>query len=210
MANISAKTGRMVRLAVFIAIIFLLEVTNLGFIKTPALELTIMQIPVLVGAITLGPASGALLGGVFGLTSFYQCFGKSEVGATLLGINPFYTFIVCMVPRILMGWLCGLIFRSLYHIDKTKVLSFAVASLSGALLNTVFFMSALMLLFGRTDFIMGLREGRNVLSFIVWLVGIQGLIEALVCFFIGTAISKALYGLMNPTPPQRQQLTEGP
>jgi len=203
MANISAKTSRMVRLAVLTAIILLLEVTNLGYIKTPGLELTIMQVPVLVGAITLGPTSGAILGGVFGLTSFYQCFGKSFFGATLLGINPIATFIVCMVPRILMGWFCGLIFKSLYHQDKTKMLSFAAASLSGALLNTIFFMAALMLLFGRTEFIMGLRGGRNVLSFVVAFVGTQGLIEALICFFIGTAISKALYGFMNPVPRKR-------
>jgi len=188
---------------VLTAIILLLEVTNLGYIKTPGLELTIMQVPVLVGAITLGPTSGAILGGVFGLTSFYQCFGKSFFGATLLGINPIATFIVCMVPRILMGWFCGLIFKSLYHQDKTKMLSFAAASLSGALLNTIFFMAALMLLFGRTEFIMGLRGGRNVLSFVVAFVGTQGLIEALICFFIGTAISKALYGFMNPVPRKR-------
>jgi hypothetical protein len=47
---------------------------------------------------------------------------------------------------------------------------------------------------------MGLRAGRNILAFVVAFVGTQGLVEALICFFIGTAISKALYGFMNPIP----------
>ena len=49
-----------------------------------------------------------------------------------------------------MGLLCGWIFRGLARIDKTKIVSYVVAGLSGALLNTIFFMSSLILLFGRT------------------------------------------------------------
>ena len=37
-----------------------------------------------------------------------------------------------------MGWLAGLIFKALYKVDKTRLVSFAVASLSGAVLNTIF------------------------------------------------------------------------
>ena len=73
---------------------------------------------------------------------------------TLLSINPFYTGIVCIIPRVLMGLLCGWIFRGLARIDKTKIVSYVVAGLSGALLNTIFFMSSLILLFGRTDYIL--------------------------------------------------------
>lgn len=189
-------TGRMVQLAVLTAIIILLEITGLGMIKTPSgLELTIMHVPVIVGAIILGPAAGAILGGVFGLISFIECLiGKSAFGAILLGINPFYAFIVCIPTRILMGWLCGLIFKALQKPEKTrKIVSFAVAGLSGALLNTIFFMTALMLLFGRTDFIMGMRGDMNIISFLVAFIALQGVIEAVVAFLTGTVISRALY-----------------
>ncbi|MDD4715962.1 MAG: ECF transporter S component [Oscillospiraceae bacterium] len=185
-------TGYMVRLAVLIAVILLLEFTGLGYIKVNILELTILQIPVLVGAIVLGPGAGAILGGVFGATSFFECLGKSAFGVALFAINPFYTFFVCMIPRILMGWLCGLIFRGLYRVDKTRILSYGIASLAGAVLNTVFFMASLMLLFGRSDFIQSLMKGMSVIPFVLGMVGVQGLVEAVVCFLAGTAISKAL------------------
>lgn len=198
MANISHKTNKLIRLAVLVAIMIILEVTNIGYIKTPwGLELTIMQLPVLVGAIVLGPTSGAILGGVFGLTSFLQCVtGKSQFGATLLGINPFYAFIVCFVTRLLMGWLCGLIFAALNKIDKTKLVSFAVASLSGALLNTLFFMSALIFFFGNADIIVNMRGGMELFSFLAAFIGVQGVVEAVVCFLAGTVISKALHHYM--------------
>jgi len=193
--NISSKTGQIVRIGVLTAVLILLEITNLGFIKTPTgLELTIMQIPVLVGAIVMGPVPGAFLGGVFGLTSFFECFGKSFFGAALLSINPIYTFILCFVPRVLMGWCCGLIFRFLEKHVKNKMLPYAAASLAGALLNTVFFMSALILLFGRTEYIMGFRGDMPVIPFILAFVGVQGLIEAIICFLCGSAIS---YGVMR-------------
>lgn len=190
------------QLSVLVAIMLLLEATGLGYIKTAGIEFTIMMVPVIVGAVILGPGSGAILGGMFGLTSFWEALSaKSVFGATILGINPFYAILVCMVPRILMGWLCGLIFRAMFKALKENVLSFAVASLSGALLNTVFFMTLLLLLFGNTDYIMGFRGEANIITFVFLFVGIQGLVEMLVCFFIGTAICKAVYHFMRSRPP---------
>ena len=52
----------LVQLSVLIAIMLLLELTGLGMIKTAGLEITIMLVPVIVGAIVMGPAAGALLG----------------------------------------------------------------------------------------------------------------------------------------------------
>ena len=193
--NNSKSTQKLVRLALLTAILIVMEVTNIGYIKTPTgLEMTIMPVPVIIGAILEGPAAGAILGGVFGLTSFIQCFGKSAFGAVLLGINPFYTFIVCFVTRVLMGLCCGLIFKALNK-DGKGVVSFSIASLSGAFLNTLFFMTALILLFGKTDFIMGFRGSMGVIKFVIMFVGTQGLIEAIVCFIVGAALSKALWKL---------------
>lgn len=191
----NSRTLKMVQLALFTAIILLMAFTPIGYIKTPGLEITLLVVPVAVGAIILGPTSGAILGGVFGLTSFIQCFGASPFGAALLGISPVGTFIVCMVPRILMGWMTGLIFIGLKKWDKTRSISHVVANLAGPLLNTVFFMTTLILFFYNTEFIQGIAAGygtTNIFAFSAAFVTINGLIEAGVCFVLGTAISKAL------------------
>ena len=185
----------LVQLSVLIAIMLLLELTGLGMIKTAGLEITIMLVPVIVGAIVMGPAAGALLGGVFGLISFWECFGKSAFGVVLMGINPFLTFLVCVPTRILAGWICGLVFQALRKVDKTRLLSFGAAGLSGALCNTLFFMTTLCLCFYNTDFIQGFVQAMgsaNAFLFVIAFVGVNGLVEAIVCFFTGAVIAKAV------------------
>jgi uncharacterized membrane protein len=189
------RTLKMVQLGLFTAIILLMAFTPLGYIKTAGLEITLLVVPVAVGAIVLGPTAGAILGGIFGLTSFAQCFGASPFGAMLLGINPVGTFILCVLARVLMGWLTGLIFIGVRKWKYTRTISHAIASLVGPILNTIFFMAILLIFFYQTDFIQGIAGTlgtKNVFAFVLAFVGFNGLIETIICFVLGTAVSKAL------------------
>lgn len=199
----------LVQMAVLIAIMLVLELTGLGMIRIGPLEMTILQFPVIVGAITMGPAAGTGLGLIFGLISFWECFGKSAFGSALLGINPLFTFLVCVPTRTLMGYLCGLIYRLMHKLfvsnRKKKsqaliILPYLTASLSGALLNTVFFMSTLLCLFGSTEYIASFMEmagTQNFILFACWFVGLQGLVEALLCAFLGTVVSRAVNAVLK-------------
>lgn len=194
------STKQMVEMALLTAIIILLAFTPLGYIKTLGLEITLIVVPVTVGAVTLGPAAGAVLGGVFGITSFIQCFGMSPLGVELLAINPIFTCIVCIVPRLLMGWLTGLVYQGLKKVRAAKNVAVVLANLTGPVLNTVLFMGTLVLLFYRTEYIQGIVEARgvsNALAFVVVFVGINGVVEALACFVAGSAISKALQAALK-------------
>lgn len=178
--------------AVLAAIIIVMAFTPLGYLHTLGLEITFMMIPVVVGSIIIGPAAGAVLGCVFGITSFLQCFGMSTFGGTILAINPFFTLIVCIPTRTLSGWIPGLIYRGLHKVTANKLIPSAAASLFGALLNTLFFMSTLMLLFGRTEYIRSLMGEMSVIPFVLAFVGLQGLIEAIITFIVGGVLSAAL------------------
>jgi uncharacterized membrane protein len=192
----NVRTLKMVQLALFTAIILLLAFTPVGYIKLPTgLSITLVGIPVIVGAITLGPSGGAILGAVFGLTSFAQAFGMEPFGTMLFSINPIGTFITCLIPRILMGWLTGLIFQGLRKTDKTKLLSYVVTSLAGSLLNTVLFMTSLMIFFYNTDLIQDIAVGfniTNVFALVIAMVGINAVAEIIVGGILGTAIAKPI------------------
>lgn len=190
------------QLGVLTAILLIFEFTGIGMIKIGPVEMTIMMIPIIIGAISLGPAAGGILGGVFGLLSFYECFGKSVFGVLLFGINPWATAFMCIVPRILAGFLTGLIFSGLKKIDRTKLISFGIAGLSGALLNTLLFMGSLgIFFFGDPAFISAMQEWQmpteNFFALCVVLVGVNGVVEALVCFITGSAIAKAVVKFIN-------------
>lgn len=194
------STKQFVEMALLTAIIVLLAFTPIGYIRTLGLEITLIVVPVTVGAVTLGPAAGAVLGAVFGITSFIQCFGMSPFGAVLLGINPFSTFIVCVVSRVLMGWLTGLIYQGLQKVKPVRKISVVIANLCGPLLNTFFFMGTLIGLFYQTEYIQGLAESMgasNALAFVVAFVGVNGVVEAAVCFIVGSAVSKALLTVLR-------------
>lgn len=184
------KLVRLVLTALLTALIIVMAFTPLGYLKSGAIEITFIPVPIVIGAVLLGPAGGAFLGAVFGITSFIQCFGMSQFGALLLGINPFLTFLVCVPTRILMGWLTGLIYHGLRKTKIPSAASVTIASLCCPLLNTTFFMGTLVTLFASTmreSFGMG-----KVLPFIFAFVGVNGVVEASVCFVVGTAISMAL------------------
>ncbi len=193
------STKTMGRLALLSAIVILMSFTPLGYLRlTPGLEITLIPIPVTVGAILMGPKAGAFLGAVFGLTSFAQCFGFSPFGAVLLSINPVYTFILTFIPRILMGYLTGWSFALYSRLFPSRTIACGAASLTGPVLNTIFFMTFLIAFFGRTEFIMEFRGAASILGFVVAFVGINGVVEAAVCLIAGTAITRALLSRFYP------------
>lgn len=164
-------------------------------LKTLGLEITFTMIPVAIGAILYGPSGGAVLGAVFGAVSFLQCLGYSHFGAALLAINPVFTFIVCVPTRILAGLLAGLIYKALNAGCKSNIPALLTASLAAPLLNTVFFMSSLVLFFYRTDYIQGFVSAMgavNPIMFILLFVGINGLVEIICGFAVAFPAAKAI------------------
>ncbi len=108
------KTYELVLMALFTAIIVIMAFTPLGYIPLVVINATIIHIPVILGALFLGPKKGAFLGFVFGLTSFINntfnpvtasAFVFSPVIAyDVVGLSGIFKSIyICFVPRILVG-----------------------------------------------------------------------------------------------------------
>lgn len=189
----STKTIKMAQMAILIAVVLIMAFTPLGYLKTAGLEISLITIPVAIGAMVIGPGAGAVLGGVFGVTSFYQCFGMSAFGAVLLGINPVFTFLVCVPTRILEGYLAGVLFKVFIKADKTNTVCYFAGGFMTAFLNTVFFMGTLILFFWNTEFIQSLNTaGANAFMFVVAFVGINGVVEWIATTIVGGIVGKAV------------------
>ncbi len=197
-----SKTKALVILGLLTALLMLFSFTPIGTILIGPLSITLNDIPIAIAAIALGPVGGLIVGSVFGILSFLQCFGigvLSGMGATLVGINPFFAFVQRFVPRALDGLLVGLIHKALEKSIGGSASSF-IAGFCSAFFNTVFFMSALVLLFGNTDYVQGLIAGKGqdytfggVVAFICLFVGINAVVEMLTCTVISGAVGTALY-----------------
>ena len=176
--------------AILTALIVLMAFTPIGYLQLGVVKMTFIMVPVAVGAITLGEKSGAFLGLVFGITSFMLCFGLDLFGTTLFGINPVYTFIMCIVPRVLMGYLCGVVYKLIAR--KKKKFALVFASFLAPVLNTTFFMSLLLLFFGKSDYIMGIRNGAELLPFLVAFVGLNGVMEIVTTTVIAPPVASVV------------------
>lgn len=182
------KLRQMVQLAVLTAILLVLAFTPIGYLKLGPLSVTFLTIPVAIAAVVLGPRGGLILGAVFGITSFLQCFGMDTFGTALCSISPVKTALMCLVPRLLAGWVPGLIYRGLK--DKNRTLGTALACVATPLINTAFFMGMLVLFFRNEAYIQSF--GDTVWTILTTLGLANAIPEALVTLVAGTAICKAL------------------
>ena len=190
------KTGlntlKLTQTAILSAVIIMMAfVPFLGYIHLGPLSATTLVIPVAIGAAVIGPGAGAFLGLIFGATSYVQCFGLDPFGTTLNEINPFFTLVMCFVPRILMGLLTGLIYKA---VSKASPLAGAITcSIAAPALNTVFFVGALMLFFGSSEYIRSF--GNSFIAIVAVLVTWNAVFELATTGVLGSLISPLIVKL---------------
>ena len=166
--NNSKKLLKLTVNAVFIAIIAVMSFTPLGYLRLGAVEISLLAIPVAFGGAVMGVGSGALLGLAFGVSSFIQCFGMSAFGTAIMGVSPVSTFIICIIPRVLMGVGSALVYKLLKGKNVQDNVSSLISFLTAAVLNTLFFVGSFIVLFGNTELYAGFETQfgtDNVIAF---------------------------------------------
>ena len=132
------KIQKLTKGAIFMAIIVAMTVVPYtGYISYGlVIEITTLHIPVIIGALLLGPAYGALLGGVWGVTCLVRAFTNPLWAAFT---NP----LISVVPRVLVGLVAGLVFRTFAHSKAKPSLSAAVTAAAATLTNTLLVLTAI-------------------------------------------------------------------
>ena len=182
------------RLALLVAIELVMKAIGLGSVPMGPLYMSFLTLPIAVGAITMGPVAGAVLGGVFGAVSFYDAVtGASAMTGALFQVSPVNTFILCVGMRVL-------IFNGLSKLDKSRTWSYIVSAMCAPALNTLFFMGYIVLAFYNCDYVQNLvsvKGAANPLMFVVLLVGVQGVAEFLVSGILGGIVARAVHKFLK-------------
>lgn len=208
MEKLTVKVKDLVLMGIITALLVVFSMLPIGTIPIGPLSVSLNVIPVAIAAVAMGPVGGAVAGGIFGILSFLQCFGigiPSGMGIVLVGINPFLAFVQRFVPRVLDGLLVGFIFRAVSKRTNPYFAS-ALTGFCSALFNTVFFMGALMLLFGNTDYIKGLMADKgteNVFLFICLFVGVNAILEMAASTIVTGGVGSALIRAKLITVPKK-------
>lgn len=191
------KTKSMVLLGLLAALLIVMSFTPIGYLRVGFLSITFNMIPVAIGAIALGPIAGLVLGTIFGITSFVQCFGYDAFGTFLAEQNVFFTFVMCVVARALAGFLVGVLDVVLERLIKKNPIRYAVSGLMASLFNTLFFVGSMLLLFGKntiSDATGGALDAtQNVILFFASFVTLNAVWEAVAALLLTGAICTALW-----------------
>ena len=193
-------TRWMVSVALMAAIVIVLANTPLGMIQLPVIKATTVHIPVIIGAILLGPSAGAILGFVFGLCSLIS----NTMAPTLLSFafSPFMSTTgllgaakaiwISVGCRVLIGVAAGWLWILLKKIKVNQIISLVITGFAGSMVNTVAVMGSIYLLFAKQY-----AEAKEVAVTAVWglvmgTVTASGIPEAIAAAVIVAVVTKLL------------------
>lgn len=186
MSRINQKLIRSVQVAILLAIIVVLQLLSY-VIKIGTFNLSLVLIPIVVGAVLYGPKTGAFLGGAFGVVTTLCCVTGMDVGgAVLWNANPFLTALICILKGAMAGLVAGLI-ATAFQNRKHPYVGITLAAVAAPLVNTGLFLLGLSTCFH--SILLNWAGGTSVLYYILFgLVGINFLIEFALNVFLSPAV----------------------
>ena len=190
----------MVSVALMAAIVIVLANTPLGMIQLPIIKATTVHIPVILGAILLGPGAGAILGAVFGICSLVS----NTMAPTLLSFafSPFLSTTgipgalkaiwISVGCRILIGVVAGWLWVLFTKIKLNQFIALPIVGFVGSMVNTVTVMGSIYFLFAQQY-----AEAKEValtavFGLVMGTVTASGIPEAIAAAILVLALGKVL------------------
>ena len=211
MMNYSGERFKMVFTGILCGLIMIMSfIPFLGFIPLGFMNATIIQVPVVIGAIMLGPKRGAFLGLIFGLTSLWK--NSTAPNITSFVFSPFVPvpgmeesmpifvgrlfkcLFICIFARVMIGVVAYYLHEFLKK--KTNIpmhVNHMICGAAGAITNTVLVMGGIYFLYGEAY--AGAKElSVGLLSKVIaGVIFTQGVPEAIV----SAVLVGAILGVLN-------------
>lgn len=170
----NTNTQKIVGLGLFTAIVVVLQLLG-SFIKFGTFSVSLVLVPVVIGAALYGATAGAWLGFVFGVVVLL-----SGDAAAFLGVNALGTVLTVLAKGMLAGYVSGLVYKAFE--SKNRMLAVALAAVACPVVNTGVFLIGCLLFFMETigGWADAMGFGANVGQYmIIGLVGANFLFELL-------------------------------
>lgn len=203
--KIEKDTRWKVTVALMMAVIAVLANTPLGMIQLPIIKATTVHIPVIIGAIVLGPLAGAILGATFGIFSLIS----NTMAPTLLsfafspflsttgivgGLKAIWISVGC---RIMIGVVAGWFWIWLKQLKVNQSIALALTGFIGSMTNTVFVMGSIYLLLAKQYAEAKEVAVTAVFGLIMGTVTASGIPEAVAAAILVFALGKVLLKVYN-------------
>ena len=141
-----AKVKQMVGIALLIALIVVLQAIGGMIPPIGGFSISLVLMPIVLGAAMYGPSAGALLGAAFGAIVYINCVTGADVGgAMVFQANPVLCFIVVLIKGILAGLVSGIVYKLLKKVNL--YVAIICAAIICPIVNTGVFITCMFLFF---------------------------------------------------------------
>lgn len=198
------KTRYMAMLAMLCGIMLVMGITGIGFIPLPVIKATTMHIPVILGAVLLGPAAGGVLGAVFGMISIW--INTTTPSLLSFAFSPFMTteglpgvlksLWIALGCRIVFGLAAGLFWKLFRKLLKKEYLALPVSAALASMFHTLLVMGSIYVLLAGEYAAAKNVALSAVFGLIMGTVTAAGIPEAIIAAVLVTVIGKALLPFM--------------
>ena len=158
------KIKRMVGLAFLMALVLVLQI--LGGIIPPVggFSISLVLIPIVMGAVLYGPKAGALLGATFGVIVYINCVtGADPGGAMVFQANPVLCLLVVLGKGILAGLASGAVYKGLSKLNAHVAM--LCAAIVCPVVNTGVFIACMLTFF--KDVLAAWAGGGDIIAYIL-------------------------------------------
>ena len=182
----NTRTKTIVGIGLFTAIVVVLQALAVALRPTGLFSISLVLVPIVVGAALYGAGAGAWLGFVFGVVVLIND------ASAFLAINIPGTVITCLLKGAMCGLLAGLVYRALA--PKSGRLAVIVAAIVAPVTNTGIFLIGCYLFFFDTikEWAAGAGYESAGAFLILAMVGVNFLIEMAVNLVLSAAIVRII------------------
>lgn len=158
------KVTRMVIMALLMAMVVVLQLLSAAIPPIGGFSISLVLIPIVLGAAVYGIRAGALLGATFGVVVAINCItGADAGGAMVFQANPVLCLLVVLSKGILAGMASGAVYRLLSKVNP--YLAMVAAAIICPVVNTGVFIAAMLLFF--IDVLAAWAGGGDIIGYVL-------------------------------------------
>lgn len=155
---------RMVGMALLMAMVVVLQLLSAVIPPVGGFSISLVLIPIVLGAAVYGVRAGALLGATFGVIVTINCVtGADAGGAMVFQANPVLCVLVVMSKGILAGMASGAVYQLLKKVNP--YLAMLVAAIVCPVVNTGVFIACMLLFF--IDVLAAWAGGGDIIGYVL-------------------------------------------
>ena len=190
----NAKIGQMAAVALLMGLIVVLQLLSGMIPPVGGFTISLVLIPIVLGAALFGAKTGALLGGVFGIIVMVGCITGTDVGgAMVFQASPVLCFLVVLGKGTLAGLAAGVVYKLLKN--KNAYLAMMAAAIICPIVNTGVFVASMFLFF--IDVLAAWAGGGSIVGYVLTGLILANFVPELIINIVFSPAGQRIYQVVQ-------------